>query len=46
VLVVLFFWLCCEMLNILSFIWCRYLPFAGVFLLGSSVGLNWYVDTV
>jgi hypothetical protein len=41
VLVVLSFQLCCEILNILSFLWCRYLPFIGVFLLESSVGLDW-----
>jgi hypothetical protein len=40
-LVVLFFWLCCEWLNILCFLWCGYLPCVGVFLLGSSVGLDW-----
>jgi hypothetical protein len=46
VLVTLCFWLCCEMLNVLSFLWCRYLPCVRVFLLGSSVGLGWEIDTV
>ena len=31
VLVVLLFWLCCEMLNILFSLWCRYLYCVGVF---------------
>ena len=35
------FWLCYKMLSILSFVWSRYLPCVGVFLLGSSVGLDW-----
>jgi hypothetical protein len=46
VIVVLSFWLCCEMLNILSFLWCRYFPCLGVLLLGSSVGMDWSKDTV
>jgi hypothetical protein len=39
-LVSLCFWLCCEMLNILFFILCWYIPCVGVFLPGSSVRLH------
>jgi hypothetical protein len=36
-LVNLCIWLCCEMLNSLSFFWCSYLPCVGGILPGSSV---------
>jgi hypothetical protein len=38
--VVLSYWLCCEMINILSFLWCRYPLCVGVFLLEPSAGLD------
>jgi hypothetical protein len=35
-----------ELINILFFLWWRYLLFVGVFLLRSSVVLDWWIDAV
>ena len=43
--IILIFWVCCE-ISFLLFIRCSFPPSVGVFLLLSSVGLDWWKDIV